>query len=88
MWFGVTLYSVETLYTYSDNILEGIRFVDALDKHSDHLSLIDEDFTNPAEPDFTLSSPDGERIRLVIRGSIVTGSCPRRFQCSRLHRSA
>jgi hypothetical protein len=51
-----------------DNILEGIRFVDALDKHSDHLSLIDEDFTNPAEPDFTLSSPDGERIRLVIRG--------------------
>jgi len=68
MWFGVTLYSVETLYTYSDNILEGIRFVDALDKHSDHLSLIDEDFTNPAEPDFTLSSPDGERIRLVIRG--------------------
>ncbi len=59
---------METLYTYSDNILEGIRFADALDEHSDHLSLIDEDFTSPAQPCFTLSSPDGERIQLVIRG--------------------
>jgi hypothetical protein len=59
---------VETLYTYSDNILEGIRFVDGLDEHSDHLSLIDEDFTSPAQPRFTLSSPDGERVQLVIRG--------------------
>jgi hypothetical protein len=59
---------METLYTYSDNILEGIRFVDALDQHSDYLSLIDEDFTTPAQPNFVLSSPDGERIKLVIRG--------------------
>lgn len=59
---------METLYAYSDNILEGIRFVDAMDEHSDHLSLIDEDFTNPSQPRFTLSSPDGECIQLVIRG--------------------
>lgn len=68
---------MDTLYAYTDNILEGIRFVDAMDRHSDHLSLIDEDFTSPVQPKFTLSSPEGERILLVIRGEYRHWELPR-----------
>ena len=59
---------VDTLYAYSDNILEGIRFVDALDEHSGLLSLNGENFSNPAQPSFILESPRGEKIQIVIRG--------------------
>lgn len=59
---------MKTLYTYSDNILEGVRFADALDIHSDYLSIVDENFSKPAQPIFTLTSPNGEELQLVIRG--------------------
>lgn len=59
---------MRTLYAYTDNILEGVRFVDAIDDHSDLLSLTADDFSDPSQPVFTLTSPDGEQIRLVVRG--------------------
>lgn len=59
---------MDTLYAYSDNILEGIRFVDALDEHSGLLSLNSEDFSKPAQPSFVLESPRGDKIQIVVRG--------------------
>ncbi len=59
---------MRSLYAYTDNILEGVRFVDAIDEHSDFLSLTADDFSNPSQPVFTLTSPAGEQIQLVVRG--------------------
>jgi hypothetical protein len=60
--------NVPTVYIYSDNILEGIRFVDEIDQHSSYLSITSEEFSKPAEPKFDLTSPNDDKLTLKIRG--------------------
>ncbi len=56
------------IFVYSDNILEGIRFVDNIEEYSDHLILAGEDFSDPSQPTFTLANSDGDELQLTIRG--------------------
>jgi hypothetical protein len=67
---------VSTVYIYSDNILEGITFVDGVDEHSSHLSITSEDFSKPAEPKFDLTSPKDDKLTLKIRGGFRNWELP------------
>lgn len=68
--------NVPTVYIYSDNIIEGITFVDAIDEHSSYLSITSEDFSKPAEPKFDLTSPKDDKLTLKIRGGFRNWELP------------
>lgn len=56
------------VFVYSDNILEGIRFVDNLEEHSDYLTTVGEDFSDPSQPTFSFADSGGNELLLTVRG--------------------
>ncbi|WP_459886969.1 hypothetical protein [Halostagnicola bangensis] len=64
------------LFVYSDNILEGVRFIDNLDEHSDYLNLIGEDLSDPSQPKFILADSGGNEISLTVRGEYECWELP------------